>query len=246
MIGRLGVRRQREREGLVLFEGIRAVREALDARAFVRFAVVSDALSTSASGRVLEERIRNAGIDVDVLGAAAFDSISATESPQGVLLVCEQDEVALSDVVETEGPILVLDALQDPGNVGTLIRTAVAFGFAGVIALDGTTDPWSPKVVRSSAGSVARVPVVRAAAGEAMAALRQSGRAILVAAADGSAGDHVGPARIALVIGNEGAGVREEIRAQAEATITVRMAGPVESLNASVAGAILMYDLTRE
>ena len=246
MIGRLGVRRQREREGLVLFEGIRAVREALDARASVRFAVVSDALSTSASGRVLEERIRNAGIDVDVLGAAAFDSISATESPQGVLLVCEQDEVALSDVVETEGPILVLDALQDPGNAGTLIRTAVAFGFAGVIALDGTTDPWGPKVVRSSAGTVARASVVRAAVGEVMAALRESGRAILVAATDGSPGDHMDPARTALVIGNEGAGVREEIRAQAEATVSVRMTGPVESLNASIAGAVLMYDLTRE
>lgn len=246
LLGRLSIRRQREREGLVLVEGLRSAREALDAGVRVRFAVLHQSFVERTEGHALEERMRDAGIDVDRVDDSAFDALSATESPQGVLLVCEQDETGLNEVVSTEGPILVLDSLQDPGNVGTLIRSAVAFGFAGVIALDGTADPWGPKAVRASAGTVVRAQIARAGATDAVEALRTAGRTISVAAAGATSSRIVGGPHTSLVIGNEGVGVREEVRAAADEVVSIRMFGAVESLNAGIAGSILMYELTRE
>jgi len=246
VLGRLSIRRQREREGLVLVEGLRGVREALDAGARVRFAVLHRGGVEGEDGRAIEERLRAAGIEVDVVEKDAFDAVSATESPQGFLLVCEQDEAELDEVVSGEGPVLVLDAVQDPGNVGTLVRSAVAFGFCGVIALDGTADPWGPKVVRSSAGAVLRARIARAAAAEAVEALGVAGRTIVVAAADGPTSRLTGGPTTALVVGNEGAGVRSEIRAAADEVVSIRMSGVIESLNAGIAGSILMYELTKE
>lgn len=246
LIARLGVRKQREREGLVLVEGLRAVTEALGAGARARFAVLSEQLTTTDAGRALETRLRNAGIEVETVGVDTFDTVAATESPQGALIVCEQDEAELEELLANEGPVLVLDALQDPGNVGTLIRSAVAFGFAGVVALDGTADPWGPKVVRSSAGTVCRAAIARAPAAEAMMAMKGARRTIVVAAANGVPAGTEDRGDVALVVGNEGAGVRDEVRAGADATISVRMRGSVESLNAGIAGSILMYELTRK
>ena len=247
LLARLRVRRQRERERLVLVEGVRAVTEALDAGVRARFAVVSERLVATPAGRALGDRLREAATEVETVDVASFSDIASTESPQGVLIVCEQEEADLNALVVTEGPLLVLDALQDPGNVGTLIRSAVAFGFAGVIALDGATDPWGAKVVRASAGTVVRAAVVRAQAADAIVALRGAGRAILVASADGGSLAEVSErGSVALVIGNEGAGVRDEVRAEADASISIRMHGPVESLNAGIAGSILMHELTRE
>jgi len=246
ILGRLSIRRQREREALVLVEGLRAVIEALDAGARARFAVVSDRLGTTEAGRGVEQRLEREGIETDVLADAEFAALASTESPQGVLLVCEQEESELATMVANAGPMLVLDALQDPGNVGTLIRSAVAFGFKGVVALDGTADPWSSKVVRASSGTVFRTSLARAATSEALATIQASGRVILVAAADGELVERSGGREIALVIGNEGAGVRDEIRTAADGTVSVGMSGPVESLNAGIAGSILMHELTRE
>ncbi|MGB1779795.1 MAG: TrmH family RNA methyltransferase [Longimicrobiales bacterium] len=246
LLGRLSIRRQREREGLVLVEGLRNAREALDAGVRVRFAVLRQDFVERPEGRAIGERMREAGIDVDLVEDSAFDALSATESPQGVLLVCEQEGSGLGEVVSAEGPILVLDSLQDPGNVGTLIRSAIAFGFAGVIALDGTADPWSPKAVRSSAGTVLRARIARAGAADAVEALSAAGRTILVAAAGATSSGVVEGPHTALVIGNEGAGVREEVLASADEVVSIPMFGAVESLNAGIAGSILMYELTRK
>lgn len=246
LVARLGVRRQRERAGMVLVEGLRAVTEALDAGARVRFAVLSEQMIVNETGRGVEARIRNAGIEVDIVSAETFDSVAATQSPQGVLMVCEQEEAQLDQLAAKPGPLLVLDALQDPGNVGTLIRSAVAFGFAGVVALDGTVDPWGPKAVRASAGSVCRAAIVRAPAAETMLAMKGARRTILVATANGVPGGTEHREDVVLVVGNEGAGVRDEVRAMADAMISVRMRGSVESLNAGIAGSILMYELTRK
>ena len=246
LVARLGVRKQRERERLVLVEGVRVVAEALEAGARARFAVLSEQLTTTDAGRALEARLRNAGIEVEKVGVDTFDTVAATESPQGALMVCEQDEAELDELLAKEGPVLVLDALQDPGNTGTLIRSAVAFGFTGVVALDGTADPWGPKVIRASAGTVFRAAIARAPASEAMMAMKRSRRTILVAAANGAPAGTEDRGEVAIVVGNEGAGVRDELRAGADATISVRMRGSVESLNAGIAGSILMHELTRE
>lgn len=252
LLARLRDRKQREREKLVLVEGVRAVHEALDGGAEARFGVLSEGAREGAAGRSIEARLVARGVEVDTVDAAAFDILSGTESPQGVLVVCRQVEASLAEVVSTGGPILVLDALQDPGNAGTLIRSAVAFGLTGVVALSGTVDPWGAKAVRSAAGTVFRTPIVRSDTRRALEAMEGAGRAILVASADGRPPtDGISAARaagrpIALVVGNEGAGVSSAVRDVADAAIAVPMAGPVESLNAGIAGSILMYELTRE
>ncbi|NNF14381.1 MAG: RNA methyltransferase [Gemmatimonadetes bacterium] len=242
LLKRLHTNKLRAREGLVLVEGIRSVSEALEAGASTSFAVVSPRLESTDSGRALLSRLNGDVVDVS---DAEMVELADTEHPQGVLLVVQEPHVELADAVRTERRILVLDALQDPGNVGTLVRSAVAFSFETVVALDGTTDPWGSKAVRATAGTIFHLDVVRATAGELLQACRAAGLPILAASAEGSAGVEAPTGGLALIIGNEGAGVRPDVRAAADAMVAVVMAGPVESLNAGIAGSILMSEFTR-
>ena len=163
LIERLKTRKTRGREALVLVEGVRTVETALDGGAGVRFAVTSPGLGERPGGAELAARLRAMNADVREVGDAVLAELSDTEQPQGVLVVCEERTMALEAL--PTGRWLVLDAVQDPGNAGTLLRAAAAFGVDGVVALDGTVDLWSPKAVRASAGLVFHVPVARAAAG---------------------------------------------------------------------------------
>jgi TrmH family RNA methyltransferase len=141
--------------------------------------------------------------------------------------------------------ILVLDGIQDPGNFGTLVRAADAFRTAAVIALPGTVDAWNPKAVRAAAGSSFRVPILSLEDEQALEWLERAGFTVLVADADGTAVDLLTPPeRAALVVGNEGAGVRALWRAAADAIVAVPTPGPVESLNVALASGILLYALT--
>ena len=243
-IAKLRVPKTRAREGAVLVEGVRGVCEALAAGISVQFVVTSPRLEATEEGRALARRLETH--DLVSVDDGEFARLSDTESHQGVLLVCDEPRAQLGSI-EPSGWYLVLDGIQDPGNAGTLIRAAVAFGIDAVLALDGTVDPWSPKSVRSSAGMILRIPVVRASAADVIARLSEVRVPLLVADArgedvEGRRHDH----GFALVVGNEGAGVREEIAARADGTVAVRMPGPAESLNVAMAGAILLYDLTRE
>ncbi len=248
---------------MVLVEGLRAVEEALDAGARASFAVTSPRLRSGEIGRTLLSRLGEASgagstggpIDVVDVGDTELDGLAATESPQGILLVCQEPGAGLDDLTY-DRPVLVLDAIQDPGNVGTLIRSAVAFGMTGIVTLDGTADPWGAKAVRASAGMAFRLPIVRCDVDAALAAFAENKVQVLVAAAgDGAVAETssvVGsvarmPRRdVALVLGNEGRGVRDRVRAAADGTVSVEMSGSAESLNVGVAGSILMHDLMRE
>jgi RNA methyltransferase, TrmH family len=250
LVERLKTRRGRSREGLVLVEGIRAVGTALDGGAAARFAVTSPRLMESDSGAALADRLRQQGIDLRHVDDAELAVLSDTETPQGVLLVCEERSVSLDGL--EPGRWLVLDAVQDPGNAGTLLRAAVAFGVGGVIALDGTVDLWGAKAVRASAGLAFHVPVVRSDASALIDRCAGAGVALLVADA---AGDDVASEDVvgreargnwALVMGNEGSGVREEIAAAASRRVGVPMRGPAESLNVGIAGSVLLFALTGE
>ena len=244
LLQRLRRRRTREREGLFLVEGVRSVREALAAGATVRFAVVSPRLQEVGGGAQLRERLSQAGVDTVEVTDSDFAAVSDTEVPQGVLVVCPQPRNDPADL--PSGPLLVLDGVQDPGNVGSLIRSAAAFGLAGVIALEGTVDPYSPKAVRAAAGSVFRTRVLMASWDEIEATLRARGP-LLIADMDGSDAASLAPrGEWALVLGNEGAGPRGSVRNAAAGAVRVPMPGGAESLNAGVAGAILLYVLTQE
>lgn len=243
LIGRLRVPKTRAREGAVLVEGVRAVEEALDAGVDVDFAVVSPRLRGSHAGAVLADRL--AAYDVVEVDEAVIGRLSDTETDQGVLLVCREPQAGL-DTVARGGRCLVLDGVQDPGNAGTLVRAAVAFALDAVVSLDGTVDPWSPKPVRASAGTVFRVPVVRASAEDALARLREVEIPLYVADTGGEDVDvHPRMESFAIALGNEGRGVRELLSERAEGALSVPMPGGAESLNVAMAGAILLHSLTR-
>jgi TrmH family RNA methyltransferase len=243
LISRLLTPRTRAKEGAVLVEGVRAVGEALDAAVDVQFVVASPRLAETDAGRDLAARLE--GFEVVEVAANELDRLSDTEHGQGVMLVCTEPAVRL-DAIEAGGRYLVLDGVQDPGNAGTLIRAAVAFGLDGVLCLDGTVDPWGPKPVRASAGMVFRLPVVRAAAADAVARLDAVGVPLWVADAAGDdVEDHLGMEAFAIALGNEGRGTRAQVRERSVGSLAVRMPGGAESLNVAMAGAVLLHALTR-
>jgi len=243
LITRLRSSKTRAREAEVLVEGVRAVSEALDAGVTVDFAVVSPRLRATKAGARLAERL--ASIDVAGVEDEELALLADTARPQGALLVCSEPEAGLERVTRG-GRYLILDQVQDPGNAGTLVRAAVAFGLAAVLCLDGTVDPWGPKTVRSSAGMIFRVPVVRSSAAEALIRLEREGIPLFIADPQGDdVGMHRDASSFALVVGNEGTGVRPELMARADKRLSVGMPGPAESLNVAMAGSILLHVLTR-
>jgi TrmH family RNA methyltransferase len=237
-------RRAREREGLFLVEGIRSAREALEGRARVSFAVVSPRLAELAGGAELRDRLTGARVETFELSDAELEARADTEAPQGVVLVCAEPEPAAEP--PGSGPLLALDGVQDPGNAGTLIRAAAAFGVSEVVALDGTVDPYNAKAVRASAGALFRTTVRRARWHEIAPFLRARGPLFVGDMAGRDVASVRPPVTWTLLVGGEGAGPRPDARAAATQAVAIPMPGGGESLNAGVAGSILLYMLTRE
>lgn len=227
----------------MLVEGVRAVTEVLNAGAVVSFAVVSPRLLQTDAGVELGARLLPYE-PAEVTDCELCD-VSDTDHPQGVLVVCQEPVYSVADIPHS-GRVLVLDGVRNPGNVGTLVRSAVAFGVDTIVCLEGTVDPWGAKAVRASAGMVFRLPVVQCGGSEGMAALKERDIPILVASAEGNSvwGDRF--QAFGLVVGNEVGGVRARLRERAEATIAVDMKGDAESLNVGIAGSILMHALTKK
>jgi RNA methyltransferase, TrmH family len=244
-------RRGRERRGLALAEGVRLVEEALAAGIDVRGAAVSLALEGTPRGSALKSALRDRGVVLTEVGPAELDELADTEHPQGVVAVIEPRSWTLADVPAARGAVvLVLDAVQDPGNVGTLLRTALGLGAAGVVALKGTADLTNPKVLRGSMGAAFRLPAIPAAPEAFLAWAEERGVELWVAAAGGEpAGSRAPRARrppLALVLGNEGAGVGAALEAAARRRVSIPLAPGVESLNVAVAAGILLYEIMRD
>ena len=244
-------RRGRERRGLALAEGVRLVEEALAAGIGVRGAAVSPALEATPRGSALKSALRDRGVALVEVGPAELDELADTEHPQGVVAVIEPRAWTLADVPAGPGAVvLVLDAVQDPGNVGTLLRTALGLGASGVVALKGTADLTNPKVLRGSMGAAFRLPAVPAAPETFLAWAEEHGVELWVAAANGkpagSRGPRVRRPPLALVVGNEGAGVGAALEAAARRQVSIPLAPGVESLNVAVAAGILLYEVMRD
>jgi RNA methyltransferase, TrmH family len=254
LLARLRHRKTREREGLFLVEGIRAATEALLSSAEVVFAVVSPRLEALAEGSQTRRSLEARGREIHLVDDSQMESLSGTESPQGIILVCRDPQTELGSLAPRSAKpgrsaglrLLLLDGVQDPGNAGTLLRTATAFGLDAVIALDGTVDLYNAKVVRGSAGAIFRTAVIRAPWETVRPWLDAHRIRVLVADPSGEDVGRVVPGPPwALAIGSEGAGVRAEVRAAGALALQVPMPGGTESLNAAVAGSILLYVLTR-
>jgi RNA methyltransferase, TrmH family len=180
-----------------------------------------------------------------------FVSAVETSSPQGIAALMAPPVYRMEDVLKSSAPLLVIACgLQDPGNLGALIRSAEAFGAAGVLTTAGTVNVWNQKALRAAAGSTFRTPVVSASRDQ-ISELKQRGIRLL--AAVGAMGEDVAVAHdldlcggCAFMIGNEGAGLAPEWMEIADAKVTIPCPGPVESLNAAVAGSLLLYEASRQ
>ena len=190
--------------------------------------------------------------EVLLLPRALLDSALATETPQPIAALVEPPDWTWANLLGAQrlgAPlVLVLAGLQDPGNLGTILRSAEAFGACGVLSLPGTASAWNPKAVRASAGSVFRVPLLAVSTQECFARLRESGVTVLTTTAGrGQPADLMDLRRpVALLIGNEGNGVPEAIATEADGELTIPCPGPVESLNAAVAASVLLYEASRQ
>jgi RNA methyltransferase, TrmH family len=245
----LARRRGRERRGLALAEGVRLVEEALAAGVPVRGAAVSSALEGTPRGSALKSALASRAVPLVEVTPDELDALADTEQPQGIVAVIEPRGWTLDDIPAFAGAVvLVLDAVQDPGNVGTMLRTALALGASGVVALKGTAALTNPKVLRGSMGAAFRLPAAAVDVGAFIAWASARGLELVVAAADGTPVERRphGPAPIALVVGNEGAGVSPALAAAAARRVAIPLAPAVESLNVAVAAGILLYEVTRD
>lgn len=243
----LAHRRRRAAEGLFMAEGVRVVEELLDAGLVPRLSLVAPSLEDGPRGQALAARLAAAG-PIRSLGEPELNRLAGTRTPQGVLVMAEIPSTDLDhEDPGDRSSVLVLDGVQDPGNIGTLARSAVAFGCRLLVCLPGTVDAWNPKAVRASAGALLRLPVVEAEPAAFVAWLHRHDVTLLGADAAGEpvTGTH-GAGRIALAVGNEGAGLTETVRQHCHRLIAVPMVGPAESLNVAVAAGILLYELMRE
>jgi TrmH family RNA methyltransferase len=183
--------------------------------------------------------------EVLIVTTEVFQSATLTEHPQGIAALVEAPHFTVEAMLNGIPLVVIAAGLQDPGNLGTLVRSAEAFGATGMILLPGTVSLWNAKTLRASSGSAFRLPVVTLNAEDAFATLRAHGVRILAAVArDGDEADLSRPS--ALLVGNEGSGLPEAWIAQADQRVTIPLPGAVESLNAAIAGSVLLYEAMRQ
>jgi TrmH family RNA methyltransferase len=228
-------------------EGLRIVEEAI--RSGLRF----HAVFFRESGSNLVERLMpqiGANVETVLLPDKLFSSVVPSEAPQGVAALVRYRQTSLEDVFQRmeAGPLVAVVGLQDPGNLGTILRSAEAFGAAGVLLGEGTVSPFNAKVVRGSAGSIFRLPVVRVKLGEVLPQLRERGvRLIATSSHKGVTlpqANLVGA--VAVLVGGEGAGVPRDLLAKVDEIVAIPHAAQVESLNAGVAASIVLYEIRRQ
>ncbi len=233
-------------QGDCAVEGVKAVEEAI--RSGVRISAVF--VSESARERV-NRLLPQLGSHTEtlLLPDEMFRSAVTSESPQGIAALVRIKQHTMDDLLRVIEPLIVVAAgVQDPGNLGTVIRSAEAFGATGLVATEGTVNPYNPKVVRGSAGSIFRFPVTKVDAEVAIDALRERGIRILATSSHKSVPlpdlDLSGP--LAIVIGSEGAGVPRELLRSANQIIGIPHDGKVESLNAGIAASVVLYECSRQ
>jgi TrmH family RNA methyltransferase len=235
-------------------EGLRILEEAI--RSGLRFtAVFFRESSQDRADRLLPQL--GAQVETLLLPDTLFDSLVPSESPQGVAALVRLKQFSLDNVLERlqVGPIVVLAGLQDPGNLGTILRSAEAFGSAGVVLGEGTVSPFNSKVVRASAGSVFRLPVIHGHGKSGTAKLEEvseklSAKGVRLIATSSHKGTPLDQAdlksAVAIFFGNEGAGLPREVMAKMDEGIAIPHTAQVESLNAGVAASIVLYEAARQ
>jgi TrmH family RNA methyltransferase len=240
-------RKSRERHSLFVAEGVRSVEELLRSGLRIRGVLVAPQLDGAPRGVALRSKIAERGVDTANVSETEFRSAAETDSPQGVIGIAEIPEHSLASLSGRPSlRLLVLDGVQDPGNVGTILRTSAALGADATIALPGTVDLWNAKVVRGAMGASFHHPAMNASLDELSSFL--DSESVELWGAD-SAGESVDgmtpPVRLALAVGNEGAGLSSTVRERAARMVSLPISGSVESLNVAVAAGILLHQLRK-
>jgi TrmH family RNA methyltransferase len=242
---------ERTEEGDCAIEGLRIVEEAI--RSGLRF----KAVFFKESAQNLAERLLpqiGANVDTLLLPDSLFDGAVPSETPQGVAALVRLKEFSIDDMLERlqVGPILVVVGFQDPGNLGTILRSSEAFGSAGVVLGEGTVSAFNSKVIRASAGSIFRLPLVMAKTAGGLEAVSAKLRAqgVRLVATSSHKGTPLDQAKLtersAIFVGSEGSGLPRSVLAQVDETVAIPHSEQVESLNAGVAGSIVLYEAARQ
>ena len=238
-------KKYRTQNGLYLAEGLRTAEEAVAYKAVeTLFYVATDDDRTM---RLLEDAAMQ-NIKLVCVNENVMKKIADTETPQGIVAVCKMRQPKLENLLASGKMLLVLDRVGDPGNIGTMLRTADAAGIGGLVLLKGCADIYAPKTVRSSMGSLFHIPVLSGVSEqEFVSAAKKAGYDLLVTCLDGA--DNLYKAdlsgRIAFVMGNEAGGVSETLLEKADKRVYIPMAGRAESLNVAMAAGIVMFEALR-
>ncbi|ASS88668.1 RNA methyltransferase [Geobacillus lituanicus] len=230
---KLLTKKGRDETGLFLLEGFHLVEEAVKSRAPLVELMVDERTAIPPGWDV--------SVPVVIVTEAVMKAISSTETPQGIAAVCRQLPAELEGVKTA----LLIDAVQDPGNLGTMIRTADAAGIDAVILGEGCADVYNPKVVRATQGSLFHLPVVKGDLAQWIARFKERGIPVYGTALENAVDYRTVPpsSSFALLVGNEGSGVRREWLEMTTETIYIPIYGQAESLNVAVAAGILLYSL---
>ncbi len=234
-------------DGYCAIEGTRIIEEAI--RSGLKFRAVFFRASAENKAERLLPQIA-AYVEALLLPDKLFASAVTTDTPQGVAALVKVKMVSLEEILKrsSQGPVVAIAGVQDPGNLGTILRSAEAFGASGVLLGEGTVNPFNSKVVRASAGSLFRLPIAQTKLAGALDELRAAGLRLLATSSHQGTPlpdlDLSGP--LALFIGNEGAGLPHQLLDAMDETVVIPHAAHVESLNAGVAASILLYEAAKQ
>ena len=240
----LHMRKNRKKHQQFLLEGMRGIQDMLSEASQIDIILYEKRIASLPGGESLILKWKEAGIKSAQVSENIMKKIAETQTPQGVLAIVDLPGYDFNEIIRDSHYVLLLDEIQDPGNMGTLIRSAEAAGFDAVIMTPGCTDPFSTKCIRAATGAVLHIPVFELkSTEEAWEKLRQNQYRILGAALeDGKAYTmETYEPPLVLIIGNEARGINSTLQAQMDGAITIPMKGKTQSLNAAIAGSVLMF-----
>lgn len=248
-IKRLQESKERGERGLFLVEGVRFTEEAVKERVHLEEVLYTARLEEGERGRTLLAVLTKHHVPLLKVQEKVMEAVSETENPQGILAVARQFKWTLKDITERKGPVIVACGLQDPGNLGTIIRTADAGGAAGIITTADTVDIYNSKVVRATMGSIFRLPVLRADdIKESLAVMKKEGYQVVATSLQSETSylkiNYSKPT--AFLIGKESSGLSDELLEMADKVVFIPMKEGVESLNAAISAGVLIYEAFRQ
>jgi len=242
----LSAKKHREQIHIMIVEGVRLAEEALAANAVINFCLYSDRISER--GKKVVRQIQALSYDAEEVSADLMDRVSDTKTSQGILLAASYPEVPLQKKVD---PVIVLDGIRDPGNLGTILRTAAAMDVEAVLLTPRTTDPFSPKVMRAAMGAQFHLPIRYMSAQDIQKFCKNiNGVELSIFLTDSNSLKTCWEADlsipICIVIGSEAEGVSANLREIGDESISIPMGSLMESFNAAVAASILIYEINRQ